>query len=87
MVERDRAIVRAKPAGVVDLSPADKTTLLADLAERFGVPVFHLERAVREKLAREARAEEMERSRHRDRSEEREPHHRMTRARSRGRSM
>ena len=87
IVERDRAIIRAKPAGVIDFSPADKTTLLASLAERFRVPVLHLERAVDMAQARKARNREMEQSPRQDRSERREPHHVMSQAPSRGRSM
>ena len=87
IVERDKAIVAAKPAGVVDLSPADKTTLLASLAGRFGVPVFHLEKAVKTVLAREARSHETDCSLRRDESERRETRHVMSQAPSRGRSL
>ena len=60
IVELNKAIVAARPHGVIDLSPADMTTMLASFAEMFGIPVLHLEKAVDAVLAERDRSEDIE---------------------------
>ena len=60
LFELNKAIVAARPHGVVDLSPADMTTMLASFAERVGIPVFHLEREVDAVLAERERSGDIE---------------------------